>query len=236
MTDFEVSYRDTFFLGCYPHMEEEVSQPIEWEVLCVKEDRVLLVSRYVLECAPFHHEDTAVQWKDCTLRKWLNNVFLYEAFTADERKEICIIDVRDAITNGYQTKDQIFLLSFMEARQCWKCYEQDVNTFSIPDAAAEFVRGGGPEAWWTCTDYFFDGALFGTDEGVDVICEDGSVYAECHISWPQGVRPAMWLHRSDLCKYKEPAVYTDEQKARSLAAAKEVENFFLAASSWTAKP
>ena len=63
-------------------------EEIEWEVLKVESDRVLVVSKYALDCKPYNTEYTDVTWETCSLRQWLNSTFLNTAFSAEEQKKI----------------------------------------------------------------------------------------------------------------------------------------------------
>ena len=60
-------------------------EPIEWIVLDVQEDKVILLSALALDCVPYDTSHTAVTWETCTLRKWLNDTFINEAFSGEEK-------------------------------------------------------------------------------------------------------------------------------------------------------
>ncbi len=51
-------------------------EPIEWLVLAGEEDRALLISRYALDCRPYHSDRASVTWEFCSLRKRLNETFV----------------------------------------------------------------------------------------------------------------------------------------------------------------
>lgn len=61
------------------------SEAIEWIVLDVKEDELLIISRYVLECMAFHNSAEDVIWESSNVRAWLNDSFFNEAFTETEK-------------------------------------------------------------------------------------------------------------------------------------------------------
>ncbi len=44
-------------------------EEIEWEILKAESDRVMVVSKYALDCKPYHTELTNVTWEFCFLRK-----------------------------------------------------------------------------------------------------------------------------------------------------------------------
>lgn len=95
-------------------------EPVEWEVLYVSDDNVLVVSRYVLDCVPYNTKMKNVTWENCTLRAWLNNGFYNAAFSAEEQERIMESHVinRDNAFDGTQggsdTRDKVFCLSVDE--------------------------------------------------------------------------------------------------------------------------
>ncbi len=110
--------------------EENGPEPIEWIVLAVKDGKSLLISRYALDIVPYHTKDINITWEKCSLRSWLNNDFLQTAFTEEERALIPETKVDNSRKHGLKrwnnwkktkggkdTKDRIFLLSYLEANQ-----------------------------------------------------------------------------------------------------------------------
>ena len=63
-------------------------EAIEWLVLAKEEDRMLMISRYALDCKPFNTEDGEAFWMKSSLQGWLNNGFYESAFTAEEKSVI----------------------------------------------------------------------------------------------------------------------------------------------------
>ena len=98
-------------------------EPIEWIVLdCLQDGELFLISKYALDCRPFHTVRVSVSWETCELNKWLNSTFLHTAFTQDEIERIVPpqLDGREASaseTGGEKdTENRVFLLSTIEAR------------------------------------------------------------------------------------------------------------------------
>lgn len=99
------------------------SESIEWLVLDVQDGYALLISKYALDCLPYHiaYEDTT--YENSTLRGWLNDDFINTAFSAFKRSAIAttIVPPGDnpatGIDAGNATADQIFLLSIDEANK-----------------------------------------------------------------------------------------------------------------------
>ncbi len=68
---------------------------IEWLVLEKNDTKVLLISKYGLDCVPFSNGDDVpntsksnATWETSNLRKWLNNSFYNEAFSDFEKEYI----------------------------------------------------------------------------------------------------------------------------------------------------
>ena len=55
-------------------------EPIEWKVLEKKNGRILVLSKYGLDCQPYNEDRVNVYWEFCTLRRWLNSSFLELSF------------------------------------------------------------------------------------------------------------------------------------------------------------
>ena len=98
------------------------SEPIEWIVLDVQDGKSLLISRYVLDCQQYHSQQGSVTWETSSLRQWMNDTFLSNAFNAAEQDMICTVTVSadknpafTVIDPGNPTEDMIFVLSINEA-------------------------------------------------------------------------------------------------------------------------
>ena len=110
--------------------EENGPEEIEWIVLDVKDGKSLLISRYALDTVPYHTESINITWEKCFLRSWLNSDFLQTAFSDTEQSLILKAEVDNSQKQGLKrwnnwkktkggkdTKDRIFLLSYLEANQ-----------------------------------------------------------------------------------------------------------------------
>lgn len=121
-------------------------EPILWTVLDVVGTESLVASQSGLDWLPYHTvsgEDP--DWEHCTLRKWLNDDFLTDAFSSSEQAAILVSQVDNsdgqhlpeniaATSGGNDTEDRIFLLSYAEAAK----YFSDENARRI--TATAFAR------------------------------------------------------------------------------------------------
>ena len=88
------------------------SEPIDWIVLERTDDSVMVISRFDLECIEYNEKHDQVSWAECTLRTWLNDVFLEEAFSKKEKAMIQTVNTGTAGSDsGADVMDQVFLLN-----------------------------------------------------------------------------------------------------------------------------
>ena len=114
---------DTIFFGIYPQTSDTTAQPIEWEVLEIKDGKALVISKYALNCLPYNEEFTDTIWETSTIRTWLNNDFVNSAFGVKEKQAIVDTTVVNddnpvyGTYGGRETTDKVFLLSLDEVLQ-----------------------------------------------------------------------------------------------------------------------
>lgn len=188
---------DSFLFGAYKQdTKGNEKKTIEWIVLDKKDNRVLLISKYALDCKLYNTKGGSTTWEKCSLRMWLNNNFISEAFASDERSKIVETKVtadrnpKYSTNPGKDTKDKVFLLSIDEAK---KYYASDVlrqckpTEFAISNNANKY-RSGNCE-WWLRSPGW--GFVFASKIG-----SNGSIYygggdvRDSHIA----VRPTMWIN------------------------------------------
>lgn len=163
--------------------------PIRWIVLEKQDDRILVVSSLILDIHSYDESySDVVTWEKCSLRRWLNNTFINNAFNATERKLILEAEVPadkhpDCDTDpGNATTDQIFLLS---ASEYLKYFTYDgISRFS--DYADTMREDRRYQTWWLRTP--------GEDGQTEVFCDSGNMFDGSWYRDPDGgVRPAMWI-------------------------------------------
>ena len=97
----------TITFGSYPqNYSLDDKSPIEWYLLEKREDKVILMSKYVLDV---HRYDNKINsnWKDTSISKFLNGTFYDTAFNNSEKQMI--------ISNPYKSVGNVFLLNLSEA-------------------------------------------------------------------------------------------------------------------------
>ena len=177
-------------------------EPMHWQVIGRKDNRLLVLCCDALTYMPFHNEQTSVTWEKSSLRKWLNNEFLTESFTAAERKNIPVVTVKadknpkySEYAAGKDTKDQVFLLSIKEIQQYFdtdeamECYSTPYATNKTPQNFPNYAGA----IWWLRTPGYNQkyASYVAYDTGVNELGEEVKVTDRC------AVRPAMWIDLSE---------------------------------------
>ena len=172
--------------------------PLRWRVLAVKpkERQALLITEKLIDCRRYHKELKAITWAECDLQKWLNNEFVKEAFTEQERGKINLTknknpDNKRYETNGGEnTEDNVFLLSLDEAETYFgsDIDRRAVGTeYTIKQGLYLWDNGMG---WWCLRSPGYNShaaACVRPDGGVD---DFGSPVSNDNV----GVRLALWLN------------------------------------------
>ena len=75
------------FFGRYPQAggPNPEPEPIEWKVLDMQGSKALMISVYGLDVKPYNETWKNTCWKACTLRDWLKEEFLYDAFSEKDK-------------------------------------------------------------------------------------------------------------------------------------------------------
>lgn len=113
---------DTVVFGSYEqdNVLTNGKEPLEWIVLKTEGDRAMLITRYLIDARAYHKAFVKMTWSECTLRQWLNDTFLKEAFSQEEQARIQeVLVVNDdnphySTRGGEDTMDRVFLLSEAE--------------------------------------------------------------------------------------------------------------------------
>lgn len=160
----ETRVGDTVIFGQYEQDGnlDNGSEPIAWQVLDVQGGKALLMSRYALDCLPFHDEKTDAAWNQSALNAWLQADF-HAAFTDAEWAAIAPVTLADTAADGnpeWQNTDaepaetRVFLLSYAQVMQYLPEQEQRKvsGTEYARSRGAKFLGfttiGIGETDWW----------------------------------------------------------------------------------------
>lgn len=204
----KIAVGDTVTFGSYEqdnHLDNG-PEPIEWIVLDVKNNRALLISKYILDTQPYNSEYHDIAWEDCSLRSWLNHDFFNTAFSEREQESILITDIDNSAAQssiswesipGNDTQDRVFLLSYREAEELLsaemnRCAPTD---YAIGNGAwsnsAVKTNGRAAGVWWLRSRSSGAGYITGIFAGT-VDCLGKPDYGHVNIH-DAGVRPALWI-------------------------------------------
>ncbi len=210
----ECSVGDIITIGSY-EQDNDLSngtEPIEWQVLDIKDGKALLLSRYVLDSKLFD-EGMEARWSECSLRTWLNNDFMNTAFSDSQKGRISTTLVTadknpkfSSTDPGSSVNDKMFLLSVDEvvnyfpgghlSGSDFEYYVDSSISTTDTDYAYEknkaneekmVYRSGRNANWWLRT-------VGNVKSYGSIATADGSIFPMGYASnyLLQGVRPAMW--------------------------------------------
>ena len=170
------------------------SVSIDWVVLAKENNRMLLLSKRVLDIMPYNSDRTSMTWETCELRKYLNEEFYKNCFSDEEKRRIqsSIVENNDNMSyrtsGGNETNDKVFCLSIEEVDTYLKdnAYTKATVTRRV-DAKLDRLRIKCL-GWWLrspgCDNTF--AALFtndGSKSGSGIRLDSDQI----------GVRPALWI-------------------------------------------
>ena len=200
---YSLKVGNTFIFGSYEQDNNTANgkEDIEWLVLAKKDSRILVISKYALDCQK-NPSRASVTWETCSLRKWLNGTFLNAAFSEEERAMIPSVSVSAdknpsySTSPGNSTTDQVFLLSIKEANKYFssdearKCAPTDYAVAQGARTSDSSKVYGRAACWWWLRSpgsYSNHAARVYSGGSVDdygiSVSDDG--YA---------VRPALWIN------------------------------------------
>ena len=189
----DVSVGQSVFLGEYEQDNDfsNGKEKIEWIILTVEEDRFYAISKYCLDAVPYHNEYMDISWPLCSLRAWLNNDFLNEAFSEEEQNMLSENTYTIYYTGGVGVDvcDKVSLLSVGESRTPylstnWK------KAYATEYALAKgvFLNEYGGSPWWLSSWAYSDSAANVNSHGKTF--ENGYSVSSDDIA----VRPTIWVY------------------------------------------
>ena len=184
------------FLGAYEQDNDPANgkEPVEWIVLTAKEERLLLVSRYALDCVRFSDAVTMATWDYSTILTWLNGAFYDEAFNRAEKTLVLASDVsaeKNPVFDtdpGRKTNVKVFLLSITEAYR-YMHTDKARQCQATPYAEAKGARTDGEHCTWWLRSPGYDASV------ASRVLMDGKIN---YCGYPitddgNSVRPCIWV-------------------------------------------
>ena len=184
---------DYYTFGSYEQDKNKKNgkEPIEWKILAKDGSKILVISRYILDVKAYHQKKGTITWQDCSLREWLNQDFLNDAFSAEERKMIPKVTVKadsnpdsPSADPGNDTKDYVFLLSIEEVNRYLK--SDTARKCKTTKFSKRAYTNFGYSRWWLRTPG-------GYTTQAAFVNEDGEIKSNVVQDNSYGVRPALWI-------------------------------------------
>ena len=128
-------------------------EDIEWIVLAKENNRILVISKYSLDCQKYNTSYVDVTWETCSLRSWLNNDFISSAFSSAEISKIPTVTVTaDENPNyssdaGNDTQDKVFLLSLPEVKEYFTSSNERI-CYPTKYAIEQGAKTNLNQSWW----------------------------------------------------------------------------------------
>ena len=196
----------TISFGGYYQEQNYKKTPILWQVLEREENRILVISTKAIDCRPYDNGHDAFtynlynKWSSCSLREWLNDSFINEAFGKEEQEKILSTIIQpdknpDYNTDpGFATEDKIFILSFTEINKYFTTNKS--RLLQLTDYALKsykytnLYRDSGYVCWWVRN----PGEPTKANNKVSFVYDSGTENTFGYDYWDKiGVRPAMWI-------------------------------------------
>ena len=184
-------------------------EELEWLVLDkdAEGERALLITSDCIACMPYHTEKKEITWQDSSLRQWLNQVFIQEAFSEEEKSRIVESDIETRVDEDavIETNDKVFLLNDDEAKNYFSGKKSRLAGVSavirkeIEEAEKEKVEEDGSlePAVSELTDAVFWWLRTPGDahDCAECVGAEGSIVTSGYlVIQPNfGVRPAVWI-------------------------------------------
>ena len=177
------------------------TENIEWLVLDVQDGKVLLLSKYGLDCKKYNEEYKETTWETCTLRNWLNYDFYNTAFSNTEKEIVSETNVIAEDNTEYRTdagndtRDKVFLLSISEVEKYFSVYYErgcKPTSFAISHGAdpyygTSYSYSDGNDSWVLRTPG-------GSQEDIAFIGVGGELTGRgACVDNGFTIRPAMWV-------------------------------------------
>ncbi len=176
---------DIITFGRYEQDNNTYNGPedLEWEILEIHGNELLLITKYAIDTQSYHSYDTAVTWETCDLRYWLGYNFFQTAFTPEEQAKVLLSSVipdpnpKFSTEPGEVTQDTVFLLSLPQVSYYFP-EDEDRLCYPTPYAKARgaYVSGKTGGCWWwlrTPGNTPKDASSINSDGTIDF--DDGSV-------------------------------------------------------------
>lgn len=211
MSDAEINDEVTFGIYEQDNNTENGKEEIDWIVINKENDKVLLMSKEILDYQQFNtdasissgaisREEAYIPWSESHVRKFLNHDFYNTAF-ADEEKEYIInsnLSTTDCDKYTYSTQDNVFILSSDE----FYTLKENFTVGTCLQVATEYAKSkSGCHSCYTRDQQHYTG-IFGISSvySPGVIDKHSTVYFVSASTDTGALRPCIWVDCSSIQK------------------------------------
>ena len=203
---------DTVKFGLYPQSDINgiEKEPIEWIVLDRQGNSALLLSKYILDCKCYENEYKETTWETCSLRNWLNDIFLNYAFNTNEQISIRSTNlanndnVQFRVDGGNDTVDKIFCLSIDEVKMYFNQSNAASDNMKLATKGTEYAKVvdenfnlwiNNRQEWYNGNSSFWLRSPGKNHYTAADVYSYGHIDMDGHVTDNHyfGVRPAMWV-------------------------------------------
>ena len=178
--------------------------PVEWQILDKQYDKMLLLSRYVLDAKVFFPDCIYTSWERSTLRTWMNTELYQMLFSPEEQTRILETEIFTPDCTGFDnyganyTKDKLFILSREELNHYLPSPDSrttpaEPNAIKVSQDLRDFVRllpfyKEVRNCWWWLR------TPGDEPNNMCIVWADGSVFDFQHyVNYERGIRPAVYI-------------------------------------------
>lgn len=187
----DITVGDIVSFGEYFQDSLTKTDPIDWIILDVKDDSMLVISKKCLDCKQFNGVSFSNYWDTSTIRQWLQSEFVNIAFSQEMQAKII------PTNTDINTVDTVFLLSTEEAERYFinsKAREAVPTLYAVDHGAGrDSDLTGGSGWWWLRSPGTKSGCVADIRSGGAINYEGYKVNAVTF-----SVRPALWIDTSIL--------------------------------------
>ena len=240
-----VDVMDSVVFGKYEQDDDLANgkEDIEWIILDNSNNKMLLLSKYVLDGMMFHNENKYINWNESSTRQWLNAEFYNGAFDEEEKK--CILrkeNLNNAIDVYYMTYnggdeysyiwdasyDNVSLLSFDEVIKYMGNPSKEVSSIltnkKLAATPTKYAKNhtdiniSDEETWYKgCTDWFlrtmYNNSSSDLTGEVIYIDEETIAHSTNSYYFTRGIRPMLYIDTSIISENKKQYMLNNENKS-----------------------
>jgi len=196
--------------GNYAYEGDGTPKPIEWEIINVQNDKILLWATKCLDVYPYNFKrDTKCDWNHSELRKYIRENIFIKAFNDLEKTAIITNETSPSCNPNSQrcdgkeeTFDKVFILSNEEFEQ------YQLSPFQLKGAATPFAKkagvfctADGDAYYWVRTPGSGDDTQMFIGKGGQR--DVGGNYVDIK---SRGIRPAVWVDYDKFFRLKNGAL------------------------------